>query len=109
LVEDILDVSVVADILPSDAGSRHAPPSGPIPEVIEVRISATADIDGTRYEKGEDVLQLLGEEDIYQLEDHAIAVYIEDGDGIECQEPTDDELLRCREAEDEYNHFKEDV
>jgi hypothetical protein len=108
--DEELDVIVTADITPGDPGGLHCPRSGPVPEIETVIIDPHASVDGTRYERGEDVTLLLGLEDMYQLEDHAISVYIEEERGIEDQEPTDDEIFRCREAEDEYlNHFKEDV
>ena len=110
LRDDELAVIVDADILPGDRGGLHCPPSGDIPEILKVIIDPHENVDGTRYERGDDVTLLLGENDIYRLEDLAISVWIEEERGIEDQEPTDDEIFRCREAEDEYlNHFKEDV
>ena len=108
--DDELDVVVTADITPSDPGGRHYPPSGAIPEIESVIIDPHANVDGTRYSRGDDVVLLLGEQDLFDLEDLAVSAWIEEERGIEDQEPTDDEIFRCREAEDEYlNYFKEDV
>lgn len=77
LHEDELDVVVTADILEGDRGGLHAPPSGMIPEILEVVIDPNANVDGTRYEPGEIVTQLIDEETIIRLEDMALTIACE--------------------------------
>ena len=71
--DEEVEVLVTADVLPSDKGGPHSPPSGPIPEILEVVVERTTG----RYESGDDVIMLLGEEDIIALEETAIDVWIE--------------------------------
>jgi len=76
--DDLLDVVVTAHITPSDDGGLHCPPSGPIPEITSVVVDPHADVDGTRYERGDDVTALVGLKDIEYLEDQAIGIAIQE-------------------------------
>lgn len=76
--DDLIDVIVTADVTPGERAGLHCPASGPIPEIETVIIDPCANVDGTRYERGEDVTLLLGLKDMQDLEDKAIGKMVED-------------------------------